>query len=515
MKRISFLSLCLLPFLFTGSIFAQNERANLKEQFKNNKAIIYTINIRNFAAVDKNGDGIINVADGDIKGTFLNAKENLAALKNEGINTLYILPITKTGKLKALGTAGSLYAMDSFNEISPLLDDETNDISVKDEAKSFVEAAHKLGFNLILDLPSCGSYDLSLKKPAWFIKDDKNESLTPADWTDVRLFKVYNSDKSLDETTLNNFKSFVDLAQELGFDGIRADVAAIKPYAFWKNIISYARNKNPDFLFIAEASPAWSNPAPGGVIHYSSINELLMAGFDAYYGSWSDFKNLKTKKEFDSRILLNQKILAHNKNASIMFAAATHDQQAPILRGINYWNMILWLDVTLPLNSYFLDGFSTGDDFTYSYENKKAKQTYTDDEFYFVHSGMFDIFNLSKKPFGKHPELKKNYIKAIDFKNRHCDLIKNGKFSLLKTENENVFAYSIVNFDRELIVVGSLDEKNSQKANLKSKYINKDSVFQILNAKEHPKSNKNILSVTLEPLEIQVYLIGLAKYRAM
>ena len=110
-----------------------SQRADLKEQFKNNEAIIYTINIRNFGAVDKDNDGIINEEKGDIRGTFLNAKDKLEDLKAEGINTVYVLPITKTGKLKALGTAGSLYAMDSFTILSPELDDKTNDLAIEEE----------------------------------------------------------------------------------------------------------------------------------------------------------------------------------------------------------------------------------------------------------------------------------------------------------------------------------------------------------------------------------------------
>ena len=515
MKRVRIIIGLVSLFLFCFSAFAQNQNNSIRELFNNNEAIIYAINIRNFGAVDKNSDGIIDIDDGDIPGTFVNAKERLKNLKDEGINTLYILPITKTGKLKALGTAGSLYAMDSFTEISPFLDDKTNEISVYDEAKDFVNYAHSLGFKVIVDLPSCGSFDLSLKKPSLFLKDRNNESYAPADWTDVRLFKIYDRNRILNEDTLNNFKSFVDLVQNLGFDGIRADVAAIKPYVFWKNIIDYARNKNNDFLFLAEASPDWTNPALGIIGHYATIDELLSAGFDCYYGSWSNFKNIKTKKEFDLNIEKNLKILKNNKNVSIMTAIATHDQQAPILRGKNYWNMVLWLNATLKQNAYFLDGFSTGDDFTYSYENKKARRTHTDDEYYFVHSGMFDIFNLSARPAGNYPDLKNQYLKAIDFKKRNASLIKDGMFSLLKTNNDKVFGYKIKNFDRELIVIGSLDENNNQNVTVKSDYLKKDYLFSIINAKKQAKIEKNKITVSLEPLELQVYLISLAKYRAM
>ena len=95
------------------------------------------------------------------------------------------------------------------------------------------------------------------------------------------------------------------------------------------------------------------------------------------------------------KIVEEDKILKRYKDKSTISAFATHDQQAPILRGKNYWDMVLGLNATLKSNMYFLDGFSVGDDFTYDYEGKIASKSYTDDEFYFVHSGMFDIFNYT------------------------------------------------------------------------------------------------------------------------
>jgi len=511
--RKFFITALSIFFLTANCAFCENN--NFRKMFTNNSAIIYTINIRNFAAVDKNNNGIIEENLGDTRGTFLNAANKLPELKKEGINTIYLLPITKVGKLKALGTAGSLYAMDSFDEINPQLDDITNTLSVFDEAKIFVQKAHELGLKVIVDLPSCGSYDLSLNKPGWFILNSDKEALIPSDWTDVRLFKVYNEDKSLNKENLDNFKRFVDLVKSIGVDGIRADVAAIKPYSFWKKLISYARENNSDFLFIAEANPMWGNPIAVGVDKYATVNELLSAGFDSYYGSWTDFKTIKTKSEFDLRVNENLKILKKHKKTSIMSSFATHDQQAPILRGYNYWDMILWLNVTMPMNTYFLDGFKYGDDYTYMYENKKTDNSLTDDEYYFVHSGLFDIFNLTAQVQQKHPYFKNEYLKAIAFKKKNLDLYKNGKFKLLKTDNDKVFAFSLKNRQKELIVFGSLDEKNMQTVSISSKYLKEENLLSMVNVKSRPKFEflKGRMNVKLEPLELQVYLINLVNPR--
>ncbi len=504
----------IFTFFILQNVLYGAQRANLKEQFKNNDSIIYTINIRSFGAVDKNNDGIIEEEKGDIRGTFLNAKDKLEDLAREGINTIYVLPITKTGKLKALGTAGSLYAMDSFTILAPELDDKSNNLTIEQEVEQFTKKAHELNLNVIVDLPSCGSYDLSIKKPDWFLYDENNEAVIPADWTDVRLFKIYNDDnKTLFEPNVKNFKNFIDKMQSLGFDGIRADVAAIKPYAFWREIISYAKSKNNNFIFIAEATPEWNNPAPNGVKYYTKVPELLSAGFKGYYGSGANFKNVKTKEEFDKRLKNNLNILKKNKNSAIMSSFATHDIQSPILKGRNYWNMILWLNATLPVNSYFLDGFSSGDSYIYPYENLKAEKSYTDDEYYFVHSGLFDIFNFSRPAITGGKYFKKEFIRAVAFKKEHSSLIKPKNLVILKTDNSKIFAYKLINSKKEIIVAGSLDEDNVLKTNLKSKYLNStdgksnQALFFTINSKNKPVMQKNNISVTLEPLELAVYLI--------
>ena len=235
------------------------------------------------------------------------------------------------------------------------------------------------------------------------------------------------------------------------------------------------------------------------------------AGFDSYYGAFSDFKNVKTKAEFDKKIETNLKILQKNKNKSIIGAFATHDQQSPILRGRNYWNMILWLNVTLPLNSYFLDGFSVGDDYIYDYENQKAQKSFTDDEYYFVHSGMADIFNFTGPVRNKHPKLKKSYLKALQFKNENKDFIKNAKYKTLKTGNENVFAYSMTHKNKKLIVAGSLDEDKTQEITLEENSLNKWHSFTLINVKNQPKITKDKIKIKLEPLELQVYMIKVNK----
>jgi len=113
--------------LFTLVLMAPNVLANnvwvndLRSLFLSNNAIIYVINMRTFGAQDINKDGIIDVSEGEESGNFLNAISRLDELQAMGINTLHVMPIMSVGKTKALGTAGSLYAASSFNQLNPQL----------------------------------------------------------------------------------------------------------------------------------------------------------------------------------------------------------------------------------------------------------------------------------------------------------------------------------------------------------------------------------------------------------
>lgn len=505
-----FVLLCTV-FLSAASAFCAPSDWNndLRSLFIGNKSVIYTINIRSFGAVDGNNNDIIEPELGEKTGTFLNATPRLKELTKLGINTVYLLPVTKTGKLKALGTAGSLYALDSFDRLNPQLDDKNNLISVEEEAKIFIDEAHRLGLRVIVDIPSCGSYDMSLERPDLFIRDKNGNAVVPADWTDVRLFKVYDENGKLNRTLVENYQTMIKMLQDIGVDGVRVDVAAIKPYEFWKEIIDYARMKDPQFLFVAEASTAWTNPIKQWG-EYTSVPRLLEAGFDGYYGDWANFKDFTKSKDVIKRIQNDLKISKDfNNQKSTMSSFATHDQQSVIVSGgIGMWEMITWLNVTLPINPYYLDGYVTGDTYIYRYENKKADMSQTDDDYYFVHRGKFDIFNFSRRPGGAHKELEEKFIKAMKFKYWAKSILVEGKFSPLKTNNPSVFAYARKKGDDAVIVVGNLNKEQMVNANVYINNLRESSFVSPVKMEIAPIVKRGKMMVKLKPCEIQVYMIN-------
>lgn len=440
---------------------------NLRQQFLNNESIIMEINLRSFNSKDKNGDGFIQEELGEERGTFLNAIDRLDELKNLGINTLHILPITRTGKLKALGTAGSLYSAASFEELNEDLYDENSDLTIEEQAKLFIQEAHKRGISVIVDVPACGSYDLYLERPDLFVSSKSGEPIIPSDWTDVRLLSVGTEEK-IDPNTYSLYKDFVKLMLSLGVDGIRADVAHSKTAAFWKELIDYSRTKDPQFLWLAESSESWHDAISPQAV-FTPYNKLLEAGFDGYYGSFFNLKNWKTSKDLYNQIdftLGETKKFKEGK--SVIGAFTTHDEVSPILlKGQAMSEMIIWLNSTLPLNSYYVDGFQTGDDYNYKNGNKMAQYSLTDDDIYFIHNGQIDIFNLSRKPGSNNIEIKNNFILGNNIKKSILPVLNSGTFYPLKTNNSNVYGYMFANDVKKVITIGNLDYEKSQKVSVK------------------------------------------------
>lgn len=483
---------------------------NTRTDFLNNSLIIYTINIRTFNADDKNGNGIIEFDKGETSGNFINAISRLDELKNKGINALHILPITPVGKMKALGTAGSLYSAASFNSLNPQLKDNNTNISVEDQARSFIRMAHEKGIAVIVDVPACGSYDLFLQSPELFVKDESGQPVIPSDWTDVRLFDT-GTESKLNNDVVRLYEKYVDYVMSLGVDGIRADVAHSKPAQFWKEVINYSRQKDSQFLWLAESSDSWKEAVSPKAV-YTPYDKLLKAGFDGFYGSFFNLKNWEKASELRNQVKMVQnleKLIGEKK--SVIGSFTTHDELSPILeKGVIYSRMIMWLNATLPVNSYFVDGFDTGDTYLYPWENQKASVTYTDDEDYFVHRGKIDIFNFSRKPSGKNIFLEEEFAKSNKTKQIVLDILKTGEFKFLKTSSDRVFAYMINDAKRAVIVVGNLDFKNPIE-NVKitmPKFYKIDSAYPVallnLNA---PKTENNKFITDLYSGEIQVFII--------
>ncbi len=505
-NKFALFFLCLLAF---NSCVSADETSNLREMFQNNKAVIYAINLRTFNANDINKNEIIDFELGETSGTFINAIDRLDEIKELGINAIHMLPITPVGKMKALGTAGSLYSIADFTTLNSQLDDAQSYLSLRDQAKMFIDECHKRGIKVIADLPSCGSYDLFVNRPDLFLQTEEGTPYIPADWVDVRLFNVPDDNSLYQSDIFFLHKIFINNMINLGVDGIRADVATIKPYIFWKELIKYTREKKHDMLFLAEASESWKKPASDKA-YFTDYKKLLEAGFDGYYGDYFELKNWKTMDELSNSVINRQKILKkYAEKKSVIGSFETHDEISPLLvGGENYSKIIIWLNATLPLNPYYVDGFLQADDYMYGYANKKASDTNTDDEYYYVHQGQIDIFNFSRKPGSDTDILIKEQKKAMTFRNKYIDVITEGKFIPLKTDNKKVFAYQRVLKNKSVVVIINRNLVNSEEVHVKIKNIKRKSSIEFAKGGAAENLTKSTFFDKLKPAEIIVFAVS-------
>ena len=500
MKKI-FLVLICLNLAVLNAFSYSTKKNDTKEMFQKGKLKIMEINPRTFGAKDLNGNGIIEPELGETPGNFISAIDRLDELKQMGINAVHVMPVTPVGKLKALGTAGSLYALSDFKSINPQFDVNDNNIEVFDEFKIFVNECHKKDIRVIVDLPSCGSYDLYLNHPELFYKNEDGKPVSPADWLDVFLYKTINEDGKINDKLFDLHKAFIDLMLKANVDGIRADVATIKPYEFWRKLISYTRAFDTNFMFLAEASNSWTT-SPCKECEFTNYDKLLKAGFDGYYSSYFNFKDWKSVKDLKKQFKFDLKLSTkYKERKSGILSFMTHDEQSPVLiGGYNYAVQVIWMNALLPLNSYFVDGIQTGDNYIYTYANQVASKTYTDNLYYYVHKGKPDIFNFSREPKGEFPQLKKEIQFSNEFKNYAFDVISKENFSEVKTNNDKVFAFERKTSNKTVFVILNKDKTSNQKVTIKSKFLKND--YTIIRAQTKPVATNNKLSMELEPSEI-------------
>lgn|SRR5574344_727981 len=434
---------------------------NLKSLFEENKAVIYAMVPRTFNAKDINSNELIE--NGEERGSFLNAIDRLDELKSYGINTLHVLPCYKPGKKEAMGTAGSLYSVADFMSFDPALDDKKNPMNVDEEFKTFVNACHKRGINVMMDIPGCASLDLYEERPDLMAKDEKGVPKVPQGWLDIRMFEPWeNKDKRiLNKALVEYHEQFISKMLDLGVDGFRVDVARAKPVEFWNEVIPFARAKNPQCAFLAE-SYIYEDASPMANIPADRPADLLKAGFDSYYGQDHIFHEWGNAKQFHDNMILNLEMTQNLPGKkSVIGSFATHDDKSPMANGgVGYCNLTTALQETLPMtNPYFVSGFESGDRYIYSYAFKHADKSETSCHQYTIHPEWIDIFNYSRRPGGNHPEIGKFMKEMADVRKNYEDIITKGSYIPLQTTNKNdkIIAYARHFNGKTLVIIANKD----------------------------------------------------------
>jgi starch synthase (maltosyl-transferring) len=140
------------------------------------KAVMYSTMIRTSAAWDHDRSYSLDLVNFDgLKetGTFVKMLALLPLLKKMGVDTVYMLPISRFSLKDKKGELGSPYGVASFFDLDPNLKDDLAGAktTVEDEFKAFVEACHLLGMRVVIDIiPRTNAVENDLIKdhPDWF-----------------------------------------------------------------------------------------------------------------------------------------------------------------------------------------------------------------------------------------------------------------------------------------------------------------------------------------------------------
>ena len=167
-------------FNYNQSLSLMNESFKVKYGYLGGDWIkessIYSMHIRTSTSWDHDGSGKLeDTNDSGFRetGTFIKSIVLLPLLKKMGIDTIYLLPISKFSTKFRKGELGSPYAVKNFFELDPNLKDTMldEDFTVEDEFRAFVEAAHILGMRVMIDIiprTAARDNDLILEHPDWF-----------------------------------------------------------------------------------------------------------------------------------------------------------------------------------------------------------------------------------------------------------------------------------------------------------------------------------------------------------
>ncbi|MCQ2754024.1 MAG: hypothetical protein MJ231_03135 [bacterium] len=466
---------------------------NLRSMIQNNESVMIAIAPRLFTAEDLNGDEKISISHGEKNGTFLSAIDRLDELKEDGFNTIHILPIHPTGKKKAMGTAGSLYSpaefitKDGHLSIDPMLIDKNDPRTPDEQFKAFIDECHKRDIKVMIDLPSCASVDWFEAEPELMAFGRNGEDKTPQGWADIRMFDPWDDEtkRTLNPKLLEMHKQYVDACIDLGIDGIRADVARAKPTEFWDILIPYSHQKDPEFAWLAETY-TYECASPQVNMPYDRPEDLLRAGFDDYYGQYHIFHEWMDSKSFIDYVLLNLD-LSYRLPAgkSCIGSFMTHDDKSSMTHGgEKYSNMTTIIQSTIPMcNPYFVDGFQTGDYYNYNYSNKMSDESFTDNFVMDHHPYQLDIFNLSRKPGGDCPDMERVLRETLEMRKNNKDLFADRSSSFITLTKigdvkDQIITYARHNNGRTALVIANKNPNRRMTGAIKVPGLKSDQILE-------------------------------------
>ncbi|MDE6330957.1 MAG: alpha-amylase [Muribaculaceae bacterium] len=199
-----------------------------------------------------------NLRQGTEERNLKGLQKRLPALKDLGVDIVWLMPVHPISEKNRKGTLGSYYAVKDYKDVNP-------EFGTLEDLKEFVRTAHTLGMKVILDEvcnhTGCDNPWVE-EHPEYYARNEKGEMYGPFDWTDT--YKLDYSNPATVEAMSDALKFWV---AEADIDGYRCDVAGQVPVAFWEKIIPelhaikpvfmLAEADDPELLYSFNADYAW------------------------------------------------------------------------------------------------------------------------------------------------------------------------------------------------------------------------------------------------------------------
>lgn len=189
----------------------------------------------------------------DLKGL----QRRLPALRDMGVDVVWLMPIHPISVAERKGKLGSYYAVQDYKKVNP-------EFGTMEDLKEFVRTAHAYGMKVILDevCNHTGADNVWVTEhPEYYARNKEGKMYGPYDWTDV--YKLDYSNPATRAAMADALKFWIT---EADIDGYRCDVAGEVPTDFWEVVRPQLQALKPVLMLAEAAKP-----------------ELLVKGFDVDY----------------------------------------------------------------------------------------------------------------------------------------------------------------------------------------------------------------------------------------
>ena len=168
----------------------------------------------------------VNIRQYTVAGTFNAFAAELPRLKEMGVRTLWLMPVTPIAQMNKKGSLGSYYACSDYTAINP-------EFGTLQDLKDLVKLAHEMDMKLIIDwVANHTGWDHRWTKehPGYYKKDSVTKDFQVASGMDD-IIELDFSNTELRRAMIDAMKFWIT---ECDIDGFRCDLAFWVELDFWK-----------------------------------------------------------------------------------------------------------------------------------------------------------------------------------------------------------------------------------------------------------------------------------------